>query len=197
MTRATLFTEIKDIAARDDIDTALANYTKQVEAEFLTMGDLAEPMLSDRMLTETTLTLVADKASLPTDWVETHLVYTADTPALKYRANYLKLEKDEYSILTRKLHSPNEDTANGSDFDVKFVYYKKVTALANDDDTNWVLDNHYPVYVNGLLSFIYQYEGDEERHAKYRNLFMSAMQAVHETSRNREWSGGTLEYKAG
>lgn len=71
------------------------------------------------------------------------------------------------------------DVPVATDGEIEMIYYKRYAALADDADTNWVLQNAYGVYLYGALKQTAPYIRDDGRiatwEAGYRNAVNSTM----------------------
>lgn len=86
--------------------------------------------------------------------------------------------------------------ATGDALDI--TYYQAFDALTNGSDTNWLLTNHYDIYLYLCLSNAFKYIMDFETAAAYKIDAEMAIDALHRADEKKIRSGGPKKrYAAG
>lgn len=88
--------------------------------------------------------------TLPEDFIELISFFSGDTKLEYVSVSDIVdgLDADQYTQFARDL-----ELGEGTDTtDLILVYYSRFSALVDDDDTNWLLQNAYDVYLNLALS---------------------------------------------
>ena len=67
------------------------------------------------------------------------------------------------------------DTIPDAAYVTNIVHYAKLTALSASNTTNDILTNHSNIYLYGSLAILFQWAEDDEQAAKYKALFMAAI----------------------
>lgn len=71
-------------------------------------------------------------------------------------------------------------------------YYKRLTPLVVDDDTNWILQNAPQVYLYSALMEAYQHIRDDMRAVTAARQYAGAVNALIDADRAERYSGSTL-----
>lgn len=59
--------------------------------------------------------------------------------------------------------------------EIEIAYYAKIPALSDDNPSNWLLENHYDLYLYGSLAQTAPYLKEDERLAVWGDLALSAI----------------------
>lgn len=82
-------------------------------------------------------------------------------------------------------------------YDYVWKYWQKVSALAADSDTNWILTGHPDVYLFGALSFAEGYLVNDARVPFWRAQYEAALNRINTQSVEDSFSGRTMMYVEG
>ena len=75
---------------------------------------------------------------------------------------------------------------------LEVVYYQRLPALINDDDSNWLTDKNPDAYVFGLCAEISAFAKDEMAFATYKQRFTEALINITMEDQVTRWSGPAL-----
>jgi hypothetical protein len=64
------------------------------------------------------------------------------------------------------------------DFAAELTYYRELTPLSNDNTSNWLLDTHPDIYLNGALAEAGKYMVDDPRLPLWRGDFLRALEEL-------------------
>jgi len=152
-----------------------------------------------RMVTSTTLTTVADTATVavPSDFREARALILQSSPnvILEYRT-------------TQTLEDRYKDGANGKPasytmigdtfkfgptpdavYSVTLEYYAAIPALSDSQTTNWLLTNFPDVYLSGVLMKASAFIHDDERVAMWENFQAKALASLERDGERSEIAG--------
>jgi hypothetical protein len=80
-------------------------------------------------------------------------------------------------------------------YTAELTYYKKITALSDEDITNWLLSYHPDVYLYGTLMQSAPYLKDDQRIPVWGSLYRQYLADVNASSDKAEFSGGALHMR--
>jgi hypothetical protein len=152
------------------------------------------------MLTRSTATIDDQFTALPADFLEAKNIQLNSEPITVLR--YVTMEHADlirqrnptgqpcyYTIVGDTLECvPVADTS----YTAELTYYKKITALANDATSNWLLSYHPDVYLYGTLMQSAPYLKDDQRIPVWGSLYRQYLADVNASSDKAEFSGGAL-----
>ena len=75
---------------------------------------------------------------------------------------------------------------------LEVVYYQRLPALINDDDSNWLTEKNPDAYVFGLCAEISAFAKDEMAFATYKQRFTEALINITMEDQVTRWSGPAL-----
>lgn len=73
------------------------------------------------------------------------------------------------------------------------AYYQRPTALVNADDTNWLLANHYAIYLWAGIKEAAAFVGDDELEARALARFENAVERLHASEVAKQQGGAPIE----
>ena len=167
MSYADLITEVADWLARDDLNSAIPSFIKLAEQKFY------RELRLRFQETEVVLPVVDQVAVLPGDFLKVITLLNGDCK-LDYVTRYTKsnsLSPTQYSTLNfTLLVGPNIE-------EVSLRYYARPPALTAipPNDTNWVLENAYDLYLYGALQEAEPYIQADARLPVWKTLFEQAI----------------------
>lgn len=185
-THATLKSDLATFAARDDLDTTIPTLVTMLEAR------IARRVRVRDMEQESDITITSQSADLPDGYLAGIRLYIDD--ATNFKLDYLPPDKfwDQasshvagssyyYTIEGGKLKFG--PYISGSTIYGKMLYYRRYDALDGDADTNWLLTNHYDIYVKGGNAELKSLIEDDEQFMKWESRFEKAVEEVNSDSR--------------
>ena len=174
----TTYTELKaaigDWLNRDDLASVVPNFITLAEAQF------NRQFRSPDMVTRATVTIDAEYEDRPSDWLETirYQVTTNPITVLEFvTPEEAIIQKTKFSasgtplffstVGTQFQHVPAPDTS----FTGELLYYGKVPALSDSNETNWLLDSNPDLYLYGALVQSAPYLKEDERTQVWAALY--------------------------
>lgn len=199
MTYSELKSAVADFLNRQDLTSVIPTFVKFCEA------DINRKLRHRKMLERATATLEAQYTALPDDFLEAKNVQL--NSALPVQLRYVTL--DHADLLRSGIYStsgePKYYTIVGetievvpepsTEYTIELAYYKKFTALSEDEDTNWLLTAHPDVYVYGTLVHSAPYLKDDERIPVWVGLYEKALGDLKVESDTAEYSGSVLQVR--
>ena len=190
-TRSQLESSIETWALRDDLSDDPVDF-----AMVLTMGENRLNRLIRAGVQEKsdTVTITGRSAALPTDFLEPRHAFV-DSNANNYKFDYMTPEALRQSgvwDMTRKARFYTYEGSSGSSPDelnqitiagpasvadpttVDLLYWAKWALGANPTDTNWLLTNHFDLYLRACLVEAAILSHAWELEAKYEGLFVKS-----------------------
>lgn len=195
-TYAQLQDAVLDWIPRPEIEGRLSTFVQLAEA------DLNRMVKHWRMENRATITAASRYLQLPTDWVEAVRVSVevngvwrrlelAAHPAMldsRQAANGVGGVPAYYLITAGEMEIfPTPD----ADYTVEMVYRAKIPALADDNTSNWVLEEYPDAYLYGALSKAADFVADP-RGQVWQPLFQKAIGEMNGSSDAARWSGTGL-----
>ena len=179
-TRSALVTDISDWT----IDTSL---TTSVIDTFIRMAesDIRRKVRVIQMMTvDDTFTMTSRTQALPTRWIS-FISVSADASGNRAMDYLPPARLRESRIWDESAGTPKAYTVEGGNIvvapaapstgqDLQLVYWAAFETLTDPADTNWLLTNHYDVYLFACLTHAFAYAQDDEQAAKYKGLFQGA-----------------------
>jgi hypothetical protein len=193
-TYSELQSAVGDFLNRQDLTTVIPTFIALAEA------DLNRSIRHRSMLTRSTATIDDQFTALPADFLEAKNIQLNSEPITVLR--YVTMEHADlirqrnptgqpcyYTIVGDTLECvPVADTS----YTAELTYYKKITALANDATSNWLLSYHPDVYLYGTLMQSAPYLKDDQRIPVWGSLYRQYLADVNASSDKAEFSGGAL-----
>jgi len=76
---------------------------------------------------------------------------------------------------------------------IKMIYCKGFAPLVHDDDTNWLLENAYDVYLYGSLAHSAAWLGDDARMPMWKQAYAEAVSELVRTEKKSRYTGSALK----
>lgn len=192
-----LKTALATLLVRDDLTASIPDFIAILEARV----NREVKFRNRRMEATTTLAYSStDEATLPSDFLEARTVVWNSTPRI--RLEYLTPAQFFDAYTTDTPASPVNHTIIGdtlkigpfpnSNSGVRLTYYQRLTALADDTDTNWLLQYHPDVYLYGSAIQSAPYLGEDERLQTWIGLYDRAAAAVQGEDARARFAGAPL-----
>ena len=196
-TYAELQSAVGDFLNRQDLTTVIPTFIALAEADF------NRSIRHRSMLTRATATIDSQFTALPTDFLEAKNIQLNSEPITVLR--YVTMEHADlvrqrnptgqpvyYSIVGDTLEVVPVPDAS---FTAELTYYKKIPALVDDTDTNWLLSYHPDVYLYGTLMQSAPYLKDDQRIPVWGSLYRQYLADVNASSDKAEFSGSALHMR--
>jgi len=199
----TTFSELKtsmaDFLNRDDLTSVIPTFISLAEAQInrdirhYEMENRATADLSDQYLDR------------PSGWVETIRIHvtsggTNNLQLLSAASMADKRQGAENATGEPRYYRHAErgfevyPTPDGT-YEVELLYYQKITALSDENTTNWLLTDHPDVYLYGSLLHSAPYLAEDQRVGVWAQLYSAAVQRVNQSGDDASWSGTGLTLK--
>jgi hypothetical protein len=193
-TYAELQTEIATLSVREDLEDLIPSFIGYAENWF--QRELFAPEREDTA----TLTVTSGVATLPTDFAGAKSVYvdgSVDRPLVQVTADKLRALYPTSGTDTPIHYAIEGQTMlfgpvpGGSEV-IKLKYIEGITALSDDDTSNWLLADHPDLYINASLAELYDYTEHTEKAAKCRAKAERIAESIRVQSRRRKGNSGPL-----
>lgn len=175
MTYATLKADIATWARRSDLTSAIPSFVALAESEIYKAH--AQPLRVREMEAEVTLTVAGLAATLPNDYLEARYIKLddADTTQLLYLPpeRWNQHQSGFFTVVGLEVRLPSNTTSN-----LTLVYLAKPAALANDSDTNAVLEAYYGIYLSAAMKYASGYVKDVASAQTYQMQLDSYMEGA-------------------
>ncbi len=196
-TYAELKTSIANWAARDDDTSRIPEFIS------LTEDRIALKLRIRAMETTVDLTISSQTIALPTGFVAQRRLYLDND---RSRLEFYPPEDFWIRNATSETGMPKLYTVEGDNVVVaptpdgsytgKLLYFKKFTALSNDDDTNWILTNARGLYLFGALLELSMFHEDEVGAIKWAIRFDNLIEEVESSNRKDRYPAGSLQQRS-
>ncbi|MDC3307077.1 hypothetical protein OAV02_00010 [bacterium] len=185
-----------------------SDLTAEIQDDFikLTEADLNSKLRVRSMIAQTDITINAETAALPTDFLQirnfyilsgqtkTPLVYT--TPASMDTTSGTSTTglPTTFTILGDTLRfSPKPDAT----YTAVMNYFKKFPALSSSVATNYILENHPAIYLYGSLFHAANFLGgiNPQQIQTWQQMFATALERLELNDREDEYNGSPLQVR--
>tara|TARA_Y100001970_G_C14094369_1_gene781797 strand:- start:297 stop:971 length:675 start_codon:yes stop_codon:yes gene_type:complete len=204
---------------------ALSNYTelKASIANWLNRSDLTSEIADDfiklteadfnsklrirKMITQASITIDAETASLPTDFLQVRDFYIL-SGSTKHPLRYMTPSQMDQTKGTSNTGLPLAYTILGDTF--RFMpkpdssysgvinYYKKFTALSTSNTSNFILSDHPAIYLYGSLFHAANFLGgyNPQQVQTWQQMFGTALERLEQNDREDQFSGSPLQIRS-
>ena len=204
---------------------ALSNYTelKASIANWLNRSDLTSEIADDfiklteadfnsklrirKMITQASITIDAETASLPTDFLQVRDFYIL-SGSTKHPLRYMTPSQMDQTKGTSNTGLPLAYTILGDTF--RFMpkpdssysgvinYYKKFTALSTSNTSNFILSDHPAIYLYGSLFHAANFLGgyNPQQVQTWHQMFGTALERLEQNDREDQFSGSPLQIRS-
>jgi hypothetical protein len=197
-TYGTLKTAVANWLARPDLTDRIPEFIELAEDR------IAHDLRIAQMETSADLAVNAQLVAQPDGYLEGRRIYLDTNPVTKldfmstdnfwsrYLASVSGLPKVFTAEGTNLVFGPIPDGA----YTGKILYYKRLAALSNDSDTNWVLQNARGLYLYGALLEAQPYIRNDPRIATWSAMWDNILDRVQKASDRQQHSGGVLTMRS-
>lgn len=193
-TYGTLKSEIASYLARDDLTAHIPGFIALCEDR------IAHDLRIPAMETTEDLTISSQFVAKPTGYLEGRRIYLATNPVTK--VEFMSTNNFWAKYVSSLTGMPKVFTAEGSNlvfgpapdatYTGKILFYKRLTALADDADTNWVLTNARGLYLYGSLLEAQPFIRNDPRMATWAAMWDNILDRVTKAGEREQYSGGVL-----
>ena len=197
-----------------ELKTSLANWlnrsdlTTEIGDDFikLTEADLNSKLRVRAMIAQVNITVDAETAALPTDFLQirnfyilsgqtkTPLVYTTPASMDTTSGTSTTGKPTTFTILGDTLRfSPKPDAT----YTAVMNYFKKFPALSSTNATNYILASHPAIYLYGSLFHAANFLGgiNPQQVQTWQQMFGTAMERLELNDREDEYNGSPLQVR--
>lgn len=179
-TYATLKSDVASYLHRSDLTSTIPTFVRLAESRI--RHDVRVPA----MQTTVDLTISAQSVSLPANFLDPIRVYldVAYQREIAYRPPSVFWRSNE----SERGGNPTIYTIEGQSIKfapvptdspvAKMLYWASFDTLSADDDTNWLLTYHYPVYLYATLAEASAFLEDDQQAGKWGSSYAQAAAAV-------------------
>ena len=194
-----LKTSIADFLNRDDLTATIPDFITLSEAQ------MNREVRHYRMEKRATAQLNTQYTALPTDFLQPiRFVITGSDVSTLEQASALEISKlreanndttgkpTTYSILDSSIEVfPKPDAT----YTLELLYYEKIDALNNGNQTNWLLTNYPDAYLYGALLHSAPYLQEDNRVQLWGALYQAAVSAINLEGERARSSGSGRRIK--
>jgi len=196
LTYATLKSDIANYLARDDLTSDIPTMIRL--AESLIRNDVR---VMD-MVRHTTMSVNSQRIAMPDGFLSAvSLHMDAQNKKLDFVTPY-----DFYNdSRAGRSGSPEIFTTEGSYFlfaphtsetiFAKLTFYQAYDRMSGEGDTNWLLENHYDVYLYASLAQAKAFIEDDEQAGKWAQAYTLSVDKLHTSDRRGRFSGAPMKRK--
>ena len=185
-----------------------SDLTAEIQDDFikLTEADLNSKLRVRSMIAQTNITINAETAALPTDFLQirnfyilsgqtkTPLVYTTPASMDTTSGTSTTGKPTTFTILGDTLRfSPKPDET----YTAVMNYFKKFPALSSTVSTNFILENHPAIYLYGSLFHAANFLGgiNPQQIQTWQQMFATALERLELNDREDEYNGSPLQVR--
>jgi len=193
-TYAELKTEVANFLNRDDLTSSIPSFISLAEAS------IGRDLRHWRQQKRVTAPLDERFEDLPSDWLEMVHVYLSDGTELEY-ASLAEISRRKI-LANDQAGKPAVYTLNSGQIEfipqpdetytVTLIYYARIPALTENDDTSWLLTQNPDIYLYGSLIHSAPFLQEDQRVSTWAQLYSAAISNLNMVSDRAEYSGGTL-----
>ena len=185
-----------------------SDLTAEIQDDFikLTEADLNSKLRVRSMIAQVNITVNAETAALPTDFLQirnfyilsgqtkTPLVYTTPSSMDTTSGTSTTGKPTTFTILGDTLRfSPKPDAT----YTAVMNYFKKFPALSSTVSTNFILENHPAIYLYGSLFHAANFLGgiNPQQIQTWQQMFATALERLELNDREDEYNGSPLQVR--
>jgi len=196
LTYATLKADVASYLARNDLSDSIPVMVRLAEAMIK-----SDVRIMD-MVRQATLTVDDQRVAMPDGFLSAISLYM---DAQRKKLDFLTPYEFYNDNRTGTTGSPEIFTTEGSYFlfapvtsvpvYAKLAYYQSYDALTSDGDTNYLLENHYDVYLFAVLAQAKAFIEDDEQAGKWAQAYTLSVDKLHTSDRRGRFSGAPMKRK--
>ena len=185
-----------------------SDLTTEIQDDFikLTEADLNSKLRVRSMIAQVNITVNAETAALPTDFLQirnfyilsgqtkTPLVYTTPSSMDTTSGTSTTGKPTTFTILGDTIRfSPKPDAT----YTAVMNYFKKFPALSSTVSTNFILENHPAIYLYGSLFHAANFLGgiNPQQIQTWQQMFATALERLELNDREDEYNGSPLQVR--
>ena len=186
-----------------------SDLTDEIADDFivLTEADFNSKLRVRKMVTQATVTVNAETASLPTDFLQVRDFYIL-SGSTKYPLRYMTPSQMDQVKGTSVTGIPQAYTILGDTFrftpkpDSSYTgylnYYKKFDALSSTNATNFILTDHPAIYLYGSLFHAANFLGgyNPQQVQTWQQMYATALERLELNDREDQFSGSPLQIRS-
>lgn len=194
MNYATLKTTIADFLNREDLTAVIPTFIRLCEAEFNRRLRTYQMVVRADALIDTQYT------ALPGDFLEVRSLYLKTNPI--QRLEYKSIEGLTEAKISTANGRPTMFSIVGTTIEVypspdvayngEMIYYGSIPNLTDASPVNWLLANHFDVYLHGALMQSAPYLKEDARVQVWGTAYENAINQINLASERFETGGGNI-----
>ena len=197
------------------LKTSIANWlnrsdlTDEISDDFivLTEADLNSKLRIRKMITQATITINAETASLPTGFLQVRDFYILNG-GNKYALKYITPAQMDQIKGSSMSGQPSTYTILGDDLRFAPIpsgtytgylnYYKKFDPLSDSNTTNYILTNHPSIYLYGSLYHAANFLGgvEPQRLSQWQQMYSTALERLERNDREDQYGNAPLQQRS-
>ena len=199
----TNYGQLKTAAAnwldRTDLEDRIPEFVTMAEAQF--NREIRQPQMITR---DDSFTIDGQYEAMPTDALEIQRIVLDQTPMITLQyitPNEISEKRSGLTGTGRPIYysivGENMEFVRTPDsaYTASIMYYKRITALSADGDTNWLLTNHPDIYLYGTLLQSAPFLMFDERIPVWQSLLMERLDQL-KIQGERETHGSPIRMMA-
>jgi len=204
-TLSQLKTSVDNWLARDDIAVSNTDFTQML---LIAEAQIAREVHCAIQETSTTLNFTGRSANLPADFLRARTPFVDDntrkteymTPEVIRESSawndgrvgsFYTVEGDMASAVMKVVIAGPASVASPLSMDV--YYYARFPALVNGADTNWLLANHYDVYLYACLRAAGEYLQEDVLEDRYATKFNVSAESLNRHELRKKFNGAAKQ----
>ncbi len=181
---------------RDDLDSAMDDIA------LIAAEEIAERVKTQDQLTRADLAMSAQTVALPSDVLRIHSLTLQDQ-------GYASIERVSVEVLRKTYGAslagiPKMFAIQGNNIllapypsatspvTADLVYWARYGTLAADTDTNWLLQNHFKLYLWAFCKAGAAFIDDPEQEARFERKFAEALESLNNHEQAKARGGGAV-----
>lgn len=204
-TYATLQTDVAAWLARTDLTAQIPSFIRLCENEIRRVVRVLE------MQVDATLTIPdTGQLALPADFLGFRHVAGSGVPdaEINYvspdRFHELRINRSAFSgVIPKSFYTIESGNiilqpapGSGETVDLDTSYFQAFPILTAPTDTNWLLTNHFDIYLYGSIRAAYEFIRNRELEDHYHTKFALMVKELHRSENRKMRSGGPKERRS-
>lgn len=190
---ATLKSAVADWLNRADLTSQIETFIQLAEA------DLNTRLRTREMIVRAEATSDQQYVQLPSDWLEAINLHIIDGAQ---PLRFITLDESDAIVKAQTFTAPAfYSLMNGAieivpepsdDIDIEMIYYGKISALSDQNTTNWLLTKAPDVYLYGALAHASPFLLDDARVPVFFSVYNARIEALNSEAQKSMHSGSPL-----
>jgi len=204
---ATLQAEVAAWSAKKDLTAVIPSFIRIAEAHIARRVRVLQMQFNTQLVVPDTGSLALPAGFLGFRSVAIEVAEgLRQTPEINYLApdvfhelvissNQIRgIETDSYYTLEGNNILVSPEPGTGTTLTLNATYWKRFDALSDTNTTNWLLTNHFDVYLYATLAELWRYRMDIDQEQISRAIYQQAVNDLHTSERRKARSGPNIRH---